>query len=241
MKLWVYTICHNEAPMLAYFLRHYAPLADKVVLYDDHSDDGGPALAAAYANVEVRAYPGNGLDDLRFVEFAAETYPEARGQADWVIWVDTDEFVYHPYLLGTLGRYMAESVTLPLTAGYAMYAPEFPTGPGQIYDEVKTGMPYAAYSKPCVFNPALTLRWHAGKHGLLNDDNAKRSQAAELKVLHYRHLGAAWFEGRNHRNYTRMTPENIARQHGFQVYDENQPLYGWEPQQAAFTALREVI
>lgn len=241
MKLWVYTIAHNEAPLLAYWLRHYCAVADRVIVYDDHSTDDGPALVTAYPNAEVRAYPGDGLDDMAFIEFAQATYPEARGQADWVIWVDADEFVYHPYLLATLGRYHAESVTLPLVSGYAMYADAFPTGSGQIYDEIKRGVPYAAYSKPCVFNPALNLVWHAGKHGLRQDDGAVRSATAELKLLHYRHLGGAWFEGRNHRNYTRMTPENIQRQHGFQVYDENQPLYGWGPQQAAFKEMRAVI
>lgn len=219
--------------MLPYFLRHYAPLCDRVIIFDDHSDDGGPALAAAYPNVEVRPYPGAGLDDIEFVEFAARTYPEARGLADWVVWVDADEFIYHHDLRGLLRHYQAQGITLPLVQGYAMFAERFPTTPAQIYAEVRCGTAYAAYSKPVVFDPRLELRWGAGKHDLQDAGAAVRSTTAEIRLLHFRHLGAEYFTARNARNYARMTMANIGRNLGFQVYPENQAGMGWESQVAA--------
>lgn len=230
MKLWVYCLFHDEAPLLDYFMRHYGPLADRIILYDDHSTDGGPEIAAAYANVSVRPYPGAGLDDGEFVDFAAATYPEARGLADWCLWVDADEFIYHPDLRGRLARYQAEGVTLPHVDGYAMFANAFPTTAGQIYDEVHCGVPYAGYSKPVVFSPELELRWIPGKHHLTNDDGAKRGGAAEIKLLHFRHLGERYFTSRNARNYARMTARNIQLNHGWQTYPEHQAVEGWAAQ-----------
>jgi len=240
MKVWTYAIFHNERPMLAYFLRHYTAFSEKVVLFDDHSDDGGPGLASAYANVEVRPYPGAGLDDQAFVDFAAETYKEARGLADWCCWVDADEFIYHHFLLMTLGRYMASGVTLPLIDGYAMWADHFPTTAGQIYDEVKTGTRYAPESKRCVFNPAIDIRWGVGKHNVEELRSAVPSQTAEIKLLHFRHLGREWFDGRNARNGARISDRNRANGAGWQVLPENHDKAGWHTQ-GGFASGQQVV
>ena len=233
MKVWTYCLMRNEAAMLGYFLRHYLTFSDRIIIYDDQSDDNSPQIAASLG-AEVRPYPHSdgGFDDLQMAAFASAQYKEARGHADWIIWVDCDEFLYHPYLLMTLGRYMAGGVTLPLVAGYAMYADAFPTGPDQIYDEIKTGVPYAPQNKPVVVNPALDVAWGAGKHYLDRGlDAAVRSQTADLKLLHYRALGEDWFIGRNGKNAARLSARNIQHRLGWQVMADNQPGY-WEREQA---------
>jgi hypothetical protein len=243
MKVWVYCVMRNEAPLLPYFLRHYLTFADRITIYDDQSDDGGPAIIqTAGPRVQLLPFPFSGLDDIIFMDFANETYKEARGQADWVIWVDADEFIYHPHILMTLGRYLASDVTLPLVAGFAMWSETFPAGAGQIYDEIKTGVPYDAYSKPVVVNPAIDIRWGAGKHGLhAGHENARRSQEAEIKLLHYRHLGEPYYTARQTRNYTRCTPANIERGLGFQTYPQHQAQNGWAPQRKFFEHMGAVI
>lgn len=240
MTLWVFSVFHNEAPLLPYFLRHYFTVADRIILFDDHSDDGGPDLART-AGAEVRPYPGAGLDDNEFVDFAARAYPEARGQADWVLWVDADEFIYHRDLRWQLRQYRAAGVTLPLVAGYAMFANAFPTTAGQIYDEVHTGTRYTAYDKPVVFCPELELRWIPGKHVLEDPGEGVRSATAELKLLHFRHLGERYFSDRNARNYARMTARNVERNHGYQTYPENQATAGWAAQVRAIEPDLQVV
>jgi len=241
VNVWTFCLLHNEAPLLPYFLRHYAPLSERVILYDDHSSDGGPSLAQAYANVTVRPYPGGGLDDLAFVEFAGQAYREARGQADWIIWVDADEFVYHPALRSVLAGYTFQGFTLARTLGYAMWAERFPSGAGQIYDEIKSGVVDPHYAKPVILNPAVDIAWHAGKHGLLSGAETVRESPAEIKLLHYRHLGQAYYDGRNARNYGRMSAANIARGHGFQTYPQNQAENGWGGQLKHFANPEQVL
>lgn len=226
MKLWVYCVMHNERELLPYFLRHYAPIADQVIIFDDHSDDGGMQFAESYANVEVRPYPGAGLDDIEFVEFAARTYPEARGRADWVVWPDADEFVYARDLRGTLEELTAVGVTLPQVQGWAMLSECFPTTREQIYDEVRQGVRYEPGSKPIIFNPALDITWAAGKHTAAAP-GANRGSLTLLKLLHFRHLGEEWFIGRNNRNAARLSARNIAGKMGWQVMPEHQAGY-WQ-------------
>lgn len=239
MSVWVYSVMHNEAALLPYFLRHYGGFAARVVIFDDHSDDGTAERAAALG-ADVRPYPGDGLDDQALVDFAAGAYPEARGRADWVLWVDADEFIYHPQLPAVLGWYRDAGVTLPRVAGYQMVSETFPQGCGQIYEQVREGVPDAFYDKPVVFDPRLDLRWIPGKHALAAGAG-KQSATAELKLLHYRWLGAEYVAARNHRNHRRMTVENLARHYGYQVYAENQAAHGWDAQAARFAEKQVVV
>ncbi len=180
MKVAVFAVMHNEAAMLPYWLRHYLPLADRVTIFDDHSDDGTPEMAAAFG-CAVRPCPGAGLDDQEFVDFAAATYPEVRGEFDWCLWVDADEFIYHPDLRGRLAQYQAEGVALPHVAGYAMFANAFPTTAGQIYDEVKVGARAPFYDKPVVFEAYADSRTLGGF--ILIDKISNRTVGAGM--LHF--------------------------------------------------------
>lgn len=240
MNIIVFSIFHNEAPIMPYFLRHYLTFANRIVLFDDHSTDDGPEIARA-AGVEVRPYTGAGLDDQEFVDFAVETYPMARGKYTWAVWVDADEFVYHPDLRGRLAQYQAEGVALPHVAGYAMFANAFPTTAGQIYDEVKVGARAPFYDKPVVFGPALDLKWIPGKHALAGPVEAPRGGHPELKLLHFRHLGERHFAGRNARNHARMSARNLAQGLGFQTYPQNEAAHGWAAQVKAMEMDLKVV
>lgn len=240
MRIRVYAVMHNETTILPYWLRHYAPLADQLVIFDDHSTDLGMELARGYG-AEVRPYPGAGLDDQEFVDFAAATYPEARGAADWCLWVDADEFIYHPDLRGQLARLAAAGVRLPRVTGYSMFANAFPTTAGQIYDEVHTGVRAPFYDKPVVFDPRLSLRWIPGKHALAEPVETPRGGEAALKLLHFRHLGERHFSGRNARNYGRMTARNVAQSYGYQTYPQNEAAHGWAAQVKAMEVELQVV
>ncbi len=241
MTIWVYSVIHNEAPLLPYFLRHYLEFADRVILFDDHSTDGGPELAMAYPRVTVRAYPGAGLDDQEFVDFAARSYPAAVGQADWCMWVDADEFVHGSNVRGVLRHCQEDGVMLPRIEGYAMFANVFPSVDGQIYDEVKVGVRDPFYDKPVVFDPRLRLSWIPGKHALAEPLPVNRGGAAELKLLHFRLLGERYFTERNARNYARMSAHNVAAGLGYQTYPQFQGEHGWAAQVKALELNMQVV
>ena len=91
-------------------------------------------------------------------------WKEARCNAEWVIYVDADEFLYHEDMLTLLRSYLADGVEVPQIRGYTMFSREFPTTTGQIYDQVKAGVPDDVWNKPAIFR--RFMHWTMGRHGL---------------------------------------------------------------------------
>lgn len=206
MTAWVYSVMRNESTLIGYWLRHYATFCERIVIYDDHSDDGTPEMARGLA--EVRQYPGHGLDDTAFINLANDQYREARGHADWVIWVDGDEFLYHPRMTERLAELKAEGANLPMVDGWNMVAEAPPVGQGQIYDEITTGFRDRRYSKPVLVSPWLDIEWTVGRHEIVVTGNVVRGTGDPLRLLHYRYLGSAYHQARARRNWAWLSDLN---------------------------------
>lgn len=192
--------------MMPYFLKHYSSWVDRLIFYDDESTDKTRVIIAGCPRAEYRPWPGShGIVDDEFMDFANNQWREAFGHADWVIWVDADEFLYHPDMIGTLERYIREGVELPQIQGYTMVSDHFPTTDGQIYDEIKTGFPDDIWSKAAVFRS--NMKWNVGRHSYDADIRLKKSSDYDLKLLHYRCLGMEYLKERHARNWARV-PEH---------------------------------
>lgn len=228
VRCWAFTQAYNERDLIAYWVRHYVTFCERVIVYVDQTTDDGTDRIAREEGAEVRAFFNGGrLDDAGFVRFAQERYPEARCQADYAVWADADEIIYHPRLTERLAELRGEGVTLPRVAGYQMVADAPPSGNGQIYREITKGLPAAEYNKPCVFDPKLDLTWTPGKHdAAVAGNGATRDDGCDpLKLLHYRYLGEAWHAARNARNFARIDEANRAARHGREVYPDWQGVY----------------
>lgn len=217
MRIWVFSIMRNEATLLPYWLRHYTTFAERIIVYDDNSDDGSRELLTN-AGVDVRDYPATGIDETVDYALTNSQYKEARGFADWVMWVDGDEFIYHPHLVERLAELAAKGVTMPHVQGYNMCADAPPVGNGQIYEEIYTGVKDNYYSKPEVINPSLEFEWGVGRdsRGMRFADKAVRESDGQppLKLLHYRWLGRDYFLARNRARYERYcNPKHASNQH----------------------------
>jgi len=217
MRIWVYSIVRNERLLMPYFLRHYFSFASRIIIYDDQSDDGTQDIVTS-AGAELRTCPWTGLDDIYAVEFANGQYREARGQADWIIWVDGDEFLYHPDINKHLQALKQDGVTLPLVEGYSMFAEAPPTGAGHIYDECRNGIADERYSKPVIINPAIDITWHPGKHEFYCDGQRDLQPGNALKLLHYRWFGRDLYLQRNQKNLATLSERNKAFGLGQEVY-----------------------
>lgn len=207
MRIWVYAVCRNEKPIMGYFLRHYSTFAEKIIIYDDQSDDGTREIIQQCNKAELRDWYGtHGIVDDEFLVFSNEQWKEARGHADWVIVVDCDEFVFHPNLTELLRGYLQDGVEVPQIDGYTMVSDHFPTTDGQIYDEIRTGFPDGPWSKKAVFR--VHMYYNVGRHSInFSMFNPKSSPTAEIKLLHYRCLGMDYLKWRHSRNWARV-PEH---------------------------------
>jgi glycosyltransferase involved in cell wall biosynthesis len=255
MKIWLYTVTHNEAKILPFFLRHYGQFCDRITVFDDKSTDGtqeivlgreearqeaareneatGEAPAGRNAcRYVLEPYPfSSGLDDRDFIRLATEAYKAARGNADWVIWVDPDEFLYmdagpegSPFdqLRATLEQFLKDGIQVPLTRGFQMMSNSFPdaSSGAQIWELVTEGIEDPVYAKPCIFRPECEMQWEPGKHYV--HGHFKRSYSPRLKVLHYRCLGLNYLRERHARNFARCSQANLASGLGVGVYPEHQ-------------------
>lgn len=204
--IWLYCILRDEQPIIGYFLKHYTPWVDKLIFYDGGSTDGTRQIISACPQAELRDWPGSkGIVDHEFMDFANEQWKEARGKADWIVWVDADEFLYHPNMPALLAGYLAAGVTGPRIMGYTMISREFPTTQGQIYDEVRQGFPDDCWSKQAIFREGI--HFNVGRHSF--DPARSRmvsSPTTELKLLHYRGLGLDYVRERHRRNWERVPP-----------------------------------
>lgn len=234
-KAWVYTLCYNEAQLIGYWVRHHRTFCDKVIVYVANDSTDGTAEIAASEGADVRPYVGSGyLDDNEFVQFANIQYRESIGQADWVIWLDADEILYHAHASQYLEILEANGVTIPLVEQYVMSAPGIPTHPGQIYDDPKfrNGYLIPDSDKLAIFNPnVLNISWIVGKHKATSIEGKVVRDSGEylFKVLHYRWLGREYIKARDARNYARLSGRAKAASHGFHTYPEFVGPYdeGW--------------
>ncbi len=158
MSLVVYLFCWNEEDLLPYTLSHYARIADKIVVLDNNSTDSSQDIVNRFAanqkkkknqqlqnekkkiheringgaEVELRVIDTEGVFPQQWMmEWRKSHWKEARGQYDWAIVADMDEFVHFDPCNGSssLKHFLWEhqhdaDVIAPI--GYDMYYEGFP-------------------------------------------------------------------------------------------------------------------
>lgn len=186
MKIEVHTLIWHEPDKLRIFLPHYCEFADRVVIWN--YGDLGSTLAQVkrYAPIaEAREFPqtdGFLLQDA--VRFRRSCWTDT--DADWVIVVDPDEWLYHPYLsLRSYLSYTPSDVLLIKCVGFNCFGPipaKFDTGLWRWY------VAYAEqYCKTAIFRSTIGgLLSTAGGHEIHADEDAFESN---VLLFHGAHLG----------------------------------------------------
>lgn len=204
--------------MIGYWLRHYEQFAERIIVYDDRSDDGTIQILDAHPKV-VRLVAPSHIDDEYFARIFSTQPAALSSAADWVMCVDADEFVHHPDLVAVLRAAKTAGIGVLETTGYQMLADSFPTTKGQIYEEVTEGVADDMQSKPVVFQPSCPIRFVPGRHSA--ETNGARRADVGIKLLHYRFLGRDYAFNRHKRNSDRLSEVN--KKMGYGVH--NTP--GW--------------
>lgn len=212
MKVHVYTLCWNEEIILPYFLKHYETIAEKIIVYDNMSTDSSLDILKAHPKVEMRSFSSNNefRDDMHR-DIKNNCWKEARGKADWVIVVDTDEFIYHVDLYGFFKNHLLKGTTLFKPKGYMMVSEKLPTTKGMIYEEIKTGVPQEFSSKPVVFNPNKIeeINFSAGAHSCEPTGEVNLYESSgDLKLLHYKVLSLDYLLTRSRQCKERLSDIN---------------------------------
>lgn len=208
MNIYIYVVAHNEEFMLPYFMRHYKQFSNNITLWDNESTDSTVEIAKDMGANVVRFDTGGAFYEAKNVEMKNSYYKRDRGKSDWAIVVDVDELIWHPDLAGILKIYKKEKITVPLVDGYEMISDIPPKLNGQIYDEIKTGMPSRWYCKRAVFDPVVDINFGIGSHFCKPTGTVRNSSKADIKLLHYRLLGIEYLISRWKVRLSRQSDEN---------------------------------
>lgn len=228
MKIHLYTVAWNEEHLMPFFLKHYSKFCDKIVVYDNCSTDSTVEIVKGFDRTEIRTYDSNNqIDDYRLLDLKKNCYKESRGQADWVIIADVDEFLYHPDILTVLKNYQTQGINFPKISGYEMIPDAEPVLDDDLPAQYKLGVPDHHYNKYAVFHPSLDVYYSLGCHHAAIPVNGVTSSSSDIKLLHYKMLNFEYYRHRHRKYYARLSKTNLDQQLGMH--------YGWSDQQLIAT------
>jgi len=218
----VYSLCWNEIRLLPHYFSHYGSVAERFLIHDDGSTDGSWEWLADRPEVDLARFVSSDPDSfvLSALHFWNEAWKQSRGQAEWVVLCNIDEFIYHPDLLGYLGRMHQRGVTVIPTRGFDMVSDRFPELDMPITQQIRRGVPSEANSKMAVFDPNAIdeVNYGVGRHSANPSGRVVYPETREVSLLHYKHLGLDYLRERQSELGARMRATDIANQWGFHYH-----------------------
>jgi len=225
MKIEVVTAWYNEQILAPLFKRHYA-FANRIhVLFDVDSDDRTEEYLSGL-EVHPIKYP-DGIDWV--IKSDAVNELSNSLDADWVIAVDADEFVFpkghHPYDTPFfLQKQEGNVIFCELHNVYRHHSDkdlidDLPV-PQRRHGNPIPGISYGQnqYIKPCVVKPELQIRWTCGIHGFIANDKA-RVNPINMVGAHWAMADPTIALSRRLAQSKRQSKNNLIHQRGYQNFN----------------------
>lgn len=178
MKVEVITMMFNEEYLAPFFMGHYS-WADKIkVFIDSDTTDNTELIVRNYPNSEVYKFKfPDMMDDLLKVGLLNDAYKAS--DADWVILVDADEFVFDTPAVRNIADILAWERTkgndIIISKLYQVYRHItdkdldvfMPAAPQRLHGDANTGA-NVCYNKPIVVRGGLPIGWTPGNHFIVD-------------------------------------------------------------------------
>lgn len=184
----VVTIAHNESYILPFFVNHYREFADRIVIYDNQSTDN-TAKIAKRLGCEVVDYQSEGCD-RRGQTALQNTFVKQFKEANWLVVVDTDEFLYHSDIKQLLSTAYVNNYSAFRTEGFEVISEAKPVNGVPIYKQITARVKAVAYSKMAIFAPKLIneTNYGRGRH-FWQPTGIVKYYPEPLKLLHCKWVG----------------------------------------------------
>ena len=187
----LYAVCWNEERIIPWFLAHYVPFVERIVIYDNGSTDGTRELLSRCPRVEIRHFDTGGKrDEVVRMGIRNSAWKESAGKADFVIVCDMDEFLWHPRMPSLLAVMKKNGFTVLKPQGWQMVAdrlPDYVEG-RQLTELVFEGVEDGRnFSKTVLFDPNRIREIHfgPGSHRSSPEGKVKIFSSDGAKLLHY--------------------------------------------------------
>ena len=220
VRIDLYSTCWNEERMIPFFLRHYEPLVQRIIVYDDGSTDRSLELLAASPKVELRRLKQGHSYIAVQTEEMSHCWKESRGRADWVFICDMDEQVYHDHLRTYLAQCQEAGVTILNPVGLDMVSAYFPPPNLVLSETVRLCVRAFLQDKLAVFNPNAIdeINYTPGRHLAYPTGRVIFPHKRDVKLLHYKQLGLDYLIARSNELRGRSTA--FDREQGWSLHYE---------------------
>lgn len=197
-RVHLYALCWNDAHHLEWFFRHYDPIVERYVIFDDGSTDGSLDLLRQHPRVETRRFVRSHRDSFVLSERDVfnNCWKESRGgrgeaPADWVIVCSVDEHLVHDDFGGYLKHCTALGVTVIPALGFQMFTETFPSASEHLCDTRRVGVPDEYDCKLSVFAPTAIdeVNYEEGGHVAAPVGRVRAPCHNRLVLRHYQLLG----------------------------------------------------
>jgi len=222
MKIEVFVLCYNEEIILPFFLQHYCDFAN-VIIYDNESTDSSTAIAENFGAKVITYNTNKQIRDDVYLDIKNSCWKES--DADWVIVVDADEFIYHKNLVEIL-KSTPESIIVP--QGYEMISEDIPKFEEKsITSHIKEGIKYDNSSKPCIFSPKKLkeINFTPGCHSANPVGDISYNINSGIKLLHYKHINREYVINKHSEYQTRLSLVNKQNRWGHHYNRSNQEIH----------------
>ncbi len=205
----VYCLANNEEQLMPYFMRHYSQFANVILLESNSTDRTIEIAHSLGATIWTYDVPDE-INDEWITYLKNNCWKDSL--ADWVMIVDSDEFIYHPDLINKLKNSKA---TIIQPRFYNMYSNKFPTTKGQIYEEVTLGIEQTQpKAKMNIFRPRIgNINYLPGCHEAFPLGKFILDTESGIMTLHMRNLSKEFIRKRNERHSMRRSAIN--KEHGW--------------------------
>ena len=161
MKTLIVTLCKNESALIPFAIKYWQRIADKVIVYDNYSEDNSVELLSKYDFVEVRHFQSPGQQEIIQKELKEKTYLEFKDAFDVIILCDMDELFFFRDYKTSAKRMLDEGYDCMITPIYSLCNDVEPTPSEKLlhqqctmfYKQKMNHTPgFEEYSKFSIFN-----------------------------------------------------------------------------------------
>ncbi len=195
-KVHMHVLCWNEEKMIPYFLNHYENYVDRIIIYDNKSNDGSTRLLKKHPKTNIMSYDTKGeIRDDAYLQIKNNAWKNSVNEADIVIVCDMDEFLYTDDLRKYLIDFHNSDSTIVKPEGYDMISESFEFDyTKKLTDLVNTGYRNSHFDKLVMFKPKNinSINYNFGCHVAAPIGNVKYFDKP-IKLLHYKRLGLDYF------------------------------------------------